>query len=103
MTTVSDYLTHCQVLTGYKKEVDTQAMGTGEKWRTRRQLYKASFALLSKVTKTHIGRKIEGVRRELKKIVLCGYTYRVSQAYEQRFWRRTGDKATLQMLAECRM
>lgn len=51
--------------------------------------------------KADIGRNTEGVGRELKKIVLCGYTCRVSQAYEQRFWR-TGDKATLQMLAECR-
>lgn len=52
--------------------------------------------------KTDIGRNTEGIRRELKKIVLCGYTCRISQAYEQRHWRRTGDKATLQMLAECR-
>lgn len=52
--------------------------------------------------KADIGRNNKGVRRELKKIVLCGYPCRVLQAYEQRYWRRTGDKATLQMLAECR-
>lgn len=52
--------------------------------------------------KTDIGVNTKGVRRELKKIVLCGYTCRVSQAYEQRYWRRTGDKANSQLLAECR-
>lgn len=52
--------------------------------------------------KADIGRNTEAVRRELKKTVVRGYTCRVSQAYEQRYWRRTGDKATLQMLAESR-
>lgn len=52
--------------------------------------------------KADIGRNTKGVGRELKKIVLCSYTCRVTQAYEQRYWRRTGDKATLQMLAEWR-